>query len=207
MAIISIEFKYQIDQLVKTDSKKEKIYDFIDKAKKVINVDDRDLKESLNYAFKDVVKNYRFSGPETCKDYNFENFLKKEIFDNVSNVIKEAKGADFFTYFDKAIVEEYVSSFLNCKKTDYEYSCKAYVTIETKLSNRISEAKFTEWANENGPAKLVLAVSALVDEAVEKYDTHRYSDEVVQCFVEAANIDDFKGAASDCQYIQLVLML
>jgi hypothetical protein len=206
MVIISAEFKYQIDQLVKTDSKKEKIYDFIDTAKKVITVDDRDDKQSLDYRFKDVVKNYQFSGPDTYKDYNFETLLKKEIFDNVSNIIKAVKGADFVTYFDKTIVEKYVTHFLGCKKPSYSYEddCKEYAREEAKLSNRIGEAKFNEWVNENGPAKVVLAVSALVDEAVAKYDTHRYSDEVVQCFVDAANVSDFKGAASDCQYIHKI---
>lgn len=91
-------------------------------------------------------------------------------------------------------IQDYIFHFGCC---DGDYNCQDYQIDQLKLSTKLGIPLENLVESENDWGNQVIL---LINEALARHDTHRYSDEVVQCFVEAANADSFQEAASDCQY-------
>ena len=71
---------------------------------------------------------------------------------------------------------------------------------EDKLKNKIGEEKFSSWKDVWNPDNIRAIISKAVNDEIATQDSHLYSDEVVQCLIDASKADDFQEAASNCQY-------
>ena len=81
--------------------------------------------------------------------------------------------------------------------SDNEYNPDQYYQ---KLSNKIGRDVFETWNKEYSTENLTAILTKIADETVAKHDTHRYSDETVDCFLKATIASDPAEATSICQY-------
>jgi len=198
--IISDELKNAIQEYIKKGrSWKEKTYNFIDKLMKNDSYDKSSLSNLYEYY---IDKNsYIYS----ILDYkgstsDITNSFQKQLSESLTNLFKTQRKSDFISTLDKKIINDYAFS-LNSNMVYRNSGNKEVKTnLANKLSNKIGNQAFDAWEQEHSIENLTTILSEIANDAVVKYDTHRYSDETVDCFLKATIAPDVDEAISVCQY-------
>lgn len=193
---INDDLKSAIETVVRKNySWKEKVYDLIDK-----------LEKEQEYTSDDFVKNYAkdaktpvYSLLSTHDAQLVKDYFVKQITQSLSNLFKNVKNTDFISVPDKQLFNKYAECLKFNMVKDKYYDCNLN-TLSIKLSSKLGKDTFDVWVKEYNQDKLTIELSKVINDAVNKFDTHRYSEEAVQCFLKASIADDSGEATSECQY-------
>lgn len=135
--------------------------------------------------------------PIKCLNYNSDNEFKKfnhayyeQILAEVLQMNKMVHPTGFVSTFDKKAIESYaalVSGYDNGKENIIE-------NPEAILTKKLGKNFETYSESLKG-----ILFHDLVMSALDELDTHRYSDKEVNCFIKAAEKENFIEAFSECE--------
>jgi hypothetical protein len=185
--MISEKFKDLIGRSINSISSKEQIYDLIDKLS---------IKEKIDYSdLKRLSKDIELTSG-SLHQY-FTNHIKEDVENSLLNLFKEKS----ISVFDRQFIKEYSNSFMDCFN---HRGCSKYRKSAKEVIDKIGKNKFETWNKAWNPDNVKSEVDRVATEAVESYTTHRYSEEVIECFVNAASSKSFQNSIDNCQEIHKI---
>lgn len=198
---MTIQFSNQFDtfvrEAVKANSPKESLYNYIDQLEK------DEIPSFFYSSFKDSLNKYQeFISDKKINFFikyslanhnlnNYSNFFLNEIFSNIEKIFYIKYKSDYISTADKSLIRSFAEQLYD----SYSYSDYTLKNLEHKLERKLGDA-FKEWSSTN----FMLSLHELVVDEISNYDSHRYTDDVLKCFSEAAIKDDFNEEVSLCQY-------
>lgn len=182
--MISEEFKDLIGRSINSISAKEKMYDLIDRSFK---------KEKVkHYEFENVIKDIDVTN---CSWHQyFIIFIKKEVEDSLLELFEGRA----ISHLDREFIKEYAKEFMSCFN---HVGCMNYRKLSKEMPDKIGKRKFESWNKLWQIDNIKKEVDSIAIKALEDFATHRYSEEVVECFVRAVSSKSFQRSIDHCQEI------
>jgi hypothetical protein len=186
-----------IDNAVKTSSWREKTYDMIDSIRKNGKPGKSELYFIQNNVLDDdfPIKQYLryYNSGKDSVGYN----LYKQITDSLYDLFKNTTETDEISYSNETNIRRYIHELIANIKDPHPENNLEYFGEE--LISIIGEDNFKSWANEYNPQNLITLMTKSAEESAAKYDTHRYSNDTLSCFLKATTANNIPNAISECR--------
>lgn len=207
----SEEFKQVIDYVINKYSPKEDIYDHIDylesDSRYLVYGDFRRLlleyrnynSDNKNIIFDMFGSSYQgyyyYNKKQSGQGTDYKWPIHEEAVDSLCDVFKSKNSAEYISTPDKAVIRTYAAILIKYDSAIYDEVKNPSEALQKKLGD-----DFVKWSDVWSEDNIKLSLHSLTDELIDKRDTHRYNDDVVECFLEASTNEDFIEALSQCQY-------
>jgi hypothetical protein len=179
-----------IDSSIKSYNAKEKFYDYLDELEKNDN-----LLLVQYQQFKKHFSKYDDWVSDRFQSSMFDSTIADNMKDDLTSLFKGIKQSDYISNPDKTLMYAYVMKHFGFGHDSINMFPNPKEILEKKLG-----ARFNDWAEVWNKENIDISLSQAIKEGIEKYDSHRYSDEVLRCFVEATKTDNYIEGFSECQY-------
>lgn len=123
--------------------------------------------------------------------------LYSEQIDSLLDLFKSVKNSAFISNGDKQLVEAYVGKTLGIGNEATHLLNAPEQLLEKKLGNA-----FVKWSDEWKEDSTAISICNIKNEIIANLDkSPKYDEKTIECFLEAANAEDFVEAVSQCQYV------
>ncbi len=179
--MISEKLKHLIETSIISISKRENIYNLIDRLVRNEKID--------QYELKDIAKDFDII-PRSFYQY-YINFIK----DDVENSLLSIFPKEIVSPFELQLIKQYSQEFIHCLN---KINCSKYRSLAKEITNKISKDKFETWNKFWNPANIIKIVDQIANEAINTA-TNRYSDEIVECTLKASDSSNFLYDLNHCK--------
>lgn len=182
--MISDEFQDLIKRSINSISPKERLYDLIEK---VIH-EEKINRHDLEYIVKDI-------DVTNCYWHQyFVIYIKQDVKNSLLDLFKTRDIP--ISHFDREFIKEYSERFMDCFN---RMGCTKYRKLSKEFSDRVGKSNFEAWDKLWKIENIKAEVDRVAMEAQENFATHRYSEEIMECFVSAVSSKSFQNSIDHCQ--------